>query len=235
MHELKDTNVATVLKAVCLDKRISPILADGTRITPGITSYLEAGCGYGGSCFPKDVDALRRFAEQQGTQPALLDAVVSINNKQPDVFVQMLLDDTPYIAGKPITVLGLSFKPGTDDTRESPAIAIIKQLTDLGAVVTTFDPIVNTLPEELSNTPVALAPTLERAVANSEAIMLVTSWDEFLELPDVLNKLNIQPIVLDGRQWLNASDYKHYRAIGLGTDSEPSNSGGSNASIESAA
>ncbi len=219
--ELPDTDVTSVLAGVCLDKRLSPIMPNGERVTPDITSYLAAGCGFGGSCFPKDVNALRKFSQQQGVKPSVLDAVINTNKLQPEQFVALLTDSMPELQGKTVAVLGLAFKPGTDDTRESPAIAVIQQLLKNDAQVVVYDPIVTTLPSEVpSSSNISIAKNLNEATKQADAILLVTAWDEFLALADVLNAQKRQPLVVDGRRVLTAGDFQHYRGIGLGPQTQ---------------
>ena len=113
---------------VHLDKRISPIMEDGTRVSPEITTYLQAGCGFGGSCFPKDVEALISHGDRANNSMFLLKSVMEVNKKQPMKVIERLLKHYPNISGMNITVLGLAFKPGTDDMRQSPSIPIIKKI-----------------------------------------------------------------------------------------------------------
>ena len=213
---LPDTDVTSVLAGVCLDKRLSPIMPSGERITPEITSYLAAGCGFGGSCFPKDVNALRKFSAQQGVGSTVLDAVIDTNKKQPEQFVQLLNESMPDLTGKTVAILGLAFKPGTDDTRESPAISVIQQLLNTNAKLVVYDPIVDSLPPEIASSEISMAKNLKDATSQADAVLLVTAWEEFHGLADVLNAQNKQPLVVDGRRMLNPADFDQYRGIGLG-------------------
>ena len=217
---LPDTDVTAVLDGVCLDKRLSPIMPNGDRVTPEITSYLAAGCGFGGSCFPKDVNALRKFSQQQGVNSTVLDAVIDTNKKQAELFVQLLIESMPNLRGKNVAILGLAFKPGTDDTRESPAIAVIRQLLKTDAQLVVYDPIVERLPDEISSSDISIAKNLRDAASRADAILLITAWDEFRGLADLLNALSRQPLVVDGRRFLNAEDFEHYRGIGLGPQTQ---------------
>jgi UDPglucose 6-dehydrogenase/GDP-mannose 6-dehydrogenase len=225
--ELKGTDIKTVLEGVCLDKRISPILASGERVKPDLTSYLAAGCGFGGSCFPKDVNALRAFANQQGVETAVLDAVVTTNVKQPSQFIALLDDAMPELSNKTITVLGLAFKPGTDDTRESPAISVVQQLIERGAKVKVFDPVVTTLPNEIQLNNVSTCSTLADAVQHSEAVLITTAWEEFKALPQLLSQRESTVLVVDGRRVFKPSEFSEYRGIGLcPQETGPSNGSG---------
>ena len=138
---LGDIDAIDVMRGVHLDKRVSPILMDGQRITPGITTYLEAGCGFGGSCFPKDVKALIAHGEKAGQSMSLLKTVISVNKDQPDKMLQYLNRHFPDLHDVRVAVLGLAFKPGTDDMRESPAIPIVQKLLSAGADISAYDPV----------------------------------------------------------------------------------------------
>ena len=131
--QIDDVDVVDVLHGVHLDKRFSPVLDDGQRIRPELISYIAAGCGFGGSCFPKDVNALRAFGHQHGVAMPVLDAVMHTNELQPNQVWQQLTAHYPDVQKTRIAVLGLAFKPGTDDVRESPALPIVKKLLDAGA------------------------------------------------------------------------------------------------------
>ena len=139
--EIGDVDVVEVMKGVHLDKRISPVLTDGTRIKPDFTTYIEAGCGFGGSCFPKDVQTLISYGEEKGTPMRILQAVMDLNSAQPGKVLALLRKHYPILEGVKVTVLGLAFKPGTNDMRESPAIPVVKELLAQKAVIKAYDPI----------------------------------------------------------------------------------------------
>jgi UDPglucose 6-dehydrogenase/GDP-mannose 6-dehydrogenase len=107
---------------------VSPLLANGDRITPVLTTYLEAGCGFGGSCFPKDVKALISYGAGKGQPMRLLRSVIDINHSQPGQILDRLYKHYADVRGLRIAILGLAFKPETDDMRESPAIPIVNEL-----------------------------------------------------------------------------------------------------------
>jgi len=109
-----NVDVVEVMQGVHLDKRLSPIPAVGQRIVPVFTTYLEAGCGFGGSCFPKDVKALISYGKKKGRPMRLLDAVIDVNSTQPRTMLTILRKHFPILEGVKVTVLGLAFKPGTD-------------------------------------------------------------------------------------------------------------------------
>src|SRR3546814_13968137 len=129
------------MKGVHLDKRLSPILPDGRRIVPSFTTYLEAGCGFGGSCFPKDVNALTSHGSDSGVPMQVLEAVMRVNARQPPEIMRLLRRRLASVEGSSFAVLGLSFKPGPDDSREAPADPVIHALHSRGARSTTYDPV----------------------------------------------------------------------------------------------
>jgi len=222
--EINGVNVADVLAGVKLDKRLSPILADGERITPQINTYLEAGCGFGGSCFPKDVNALRAYGAQRKVDMPVLDAVMQTNDSQPLRLMSLLDERNIDVSAINVTVLGLAFKPGTDDVRESPALTIVRALAKRGALITAYDPVATDEARiALADTDVVYADTLPSAVAQASVIMLVTAWPEFSTLPSSLVNLGINPLVIDGRGFLDGDAIEHYDCIGIGkeqTDSD---------------
>ena len=212
---ISDIDSIEVMKGVHLDKRISPILKDGSRIFPEFSTYLETGCGFGGSCFPKDVEALISHGQSVNTSMSLLKSVMEVNQKQPMKIIDRLLKYYPDINGINITVLGLSFKPGTDDMRQSPSIPIINKIIDFGGLVDAYDPVAENHAREIfSKKPINYHNSLENSVKNAEVILLLTSWPEFRNLPDLLNSLKIEPLVIDGRRMLSKNEILNYEGIG---------------------
>lgn len=210
-----DIDVKEVMAGIHLDKRLSPILADGKRIKPSFTTYIEAGCGFGGSCFPKDVKALISHGQKVGVPMSLLDSVIQINNQQPFQILSLLKKHFSSFEGLKVSVLGLAFKPGTDDMRESPAIPVVNALLDQKAQVKAFDPIARPQAEKLfSNPALRFSDSLEQAVENVEAVLLLTRWEEFHELPELIARLNINPLVVDGRRMLDKTLFSKYEGIG---------------------
>ena len=210
-------DVVEVMRGIHLDKRLSPILSTGERIVPAFTTYLEAGCGFGGSCFPKDVKALISHGIAFGTPMAVLDAVIKTNESQPLQLISLLRKHFSSFADLPVAVLGLAFKPGTDDMRESPAIPIIKALLSEGANIFAFDPVAQKEAMAiLGNSPsIQYCRTIPEAIEKCKAVILVTRWGEFSELPELIKGLNPQPLIIDGRRMLNKSDFESYEGIGL--------------------
>ncbi|GAB6194415.1 UDP-glucose dehydrogenase family protein [Desulfocastanea catecholica] len=213
---LGDIDALDVMRGVHLDKRVSPFLEDGQRITPGITTYLEAGCGFGGSCFPKDVKALIAHGEKTGQCMDLLKTVITVNKKQPDRILQYLNKHFPDLQDVRVAVLGLAFKPGTDDMRESPAIPIVQSLIAAGADVTAYDPVAQEEAKKIfGNSSINYHESIEDTVKNTQAILLLTRWDEFKKLPEVLEKLQLAPVIVDGRRMLPRNCVACYEGIGL--------------------
>ena len=171
-----------VLEAVGLDDRISE-------------RFMRSGLGWGGSCFPKDVDALRAGAREQGYDPALLDAVVAVNDAQPRRLVDSLATHVD-LEGARITVLGLSFKPGTDDIRKSRALDVIEYLQDRGAAVVAYDPVamenVRPLYPDLE-----YAESAADALADADGAVVATDWPEF---DDLSFEGMARRVVVDGRR-----------------------------------
>jgi UDPglucose 6-dehydrogenase/GDP-mannose 6-dehydrogenase len=210
-------DVKDVMRGVHLDKRLSPILEDGERIIPSFTTYIEAGCGFGGSCFPKDVNALVSYGKEIGTPMSLLDAVIQINNKQPEQVIALLDKHFETLNALRISVLGLAFKPETDDMRESPAIPVVHTLAARGAKLTAYDPIARKTADVLfKGLDVKFASTLQKAIADAQAIVLLTHWSEFDQLAEMLSQRDHPPLLVDGRRMLDKNDFPRYEGIGLG-------------------
>ena len=211
-----NVDVVDVMRGVHLDKRLSPFTSEGDRIKVPFTTYLEAGCGFGGSCFPKDVQALIAHGKKAGSTMHLLDAVMKVNKHQPENVLKLLEQHVPDVDGKKIAVLGLAFKPGTSDMRESPAIPIIRHLLEEGAQISAYDPMARAEAEKiLSSDNVTFAATLEEAVGDAEAVLVLTRWPEFKQLESMFEGLANAPLVIDGRRMLDSRCFARYEGIGL--------------------
>ncbi|MGI9288763.1 MAG: UDP-glucose dehydrogenase family protein [Pseudomonadales bacterium] len=209
-------DVKDVMAGVHLDKRLSPILQDGTRITPSITTYIEAGCGFGGSCFPKDVKALVAYGREQDAPMTLLESVVKINARQPYKMLEILADHFDDLAGIKVLVLGLAFKPGSDDMRESPAIPIVNSLLDQEAKVSAYDPVAESEAKKMFDAcDIEYLSNLEAAISDADVVLLVTRWQEFNAVPKILASLERQPLVVDGRRMLERDQIENYAGIGM--------------------
>ena len=211
-----DVDVVEVMRGVHLDKRLTPITPAGGRVVPAFTTYLEAGCGFGGSCFPKDVRALVAEGKRAGSEMRLLDSVMAINESQPRQVLRLVEKHYPTLRGTRLAVLGLAFKPETDDMRESPAIPVIQALLARGAAVSAFDPVARREAERvLGNGEIRYCDDLSSAVAEAEVVVLMTRWKEFERLPELLADRDPQPLVVDGRRMLDKTRFARYEGIGL--------------------
>ncbi|MCM3226623.1 UDP-glucose dehydrogenase family protein [Terribacillus saccharophilus] len=181
-------NIEDVAQGMGMDKRIGD-------------KFLNAGIGYGGSCFPKDTKALVQIAGGVNHTFDLLESVINVNNKQQQIPVdiaQMVLRGG--LEGKKVAMLGLAFKPNTDDMRESASIVLAQKLTDLGANISAFDPIAMDNAKRLLPETVHYASSTKEALQDADVAIIVTEWDEFKDLPlTVFEQQMKQPIVIDGR------------------------------------
>ncbi|MEM8778872.1 MAG: UDP-glucose/GDP-mannose dehydrogenase family protein [Cyanobacteria bacterium P01_G01_bin.49] len=200
--------------------------ADVTQVAQGIgldsrigNKFLQAGIGWGGSCFPKDVLALIHTATDYGYETELLNAAVQVNKRQRLIAVEKLQQELKILKGKTIGLLGLTFKPDTDDMRDAPALIIIEQLNRLGAKVKAYDPIVSQsgLSHGLSGVIIETNP--EMLADSCDALVLVTDWKQFLELNyGKMAQLMINPVIIDGRNFLDRSKLEHagFNYVGIG-------------------
>ena len=201
-EKVPGSDVETVMKGLHLDHRLSPRV-NGQRVSPGILNYLRAGSGFGGSCLPKDVNALRSFAQKLKLKTFLLDAVMQVNQRRTRQVIRLLEKKIGKLQGRTIVVLGLAFKPGTDDLRESPALRIIQELLKKGAKVRAYDPIAISSAKAILDSKVALYDKIETALSGSDAAVIATGWPEFAQWDwGFLGSQMHQPIILDGRNTL---------------------------------
>lgn len=206
-----------VMDALISDKRIT-IKTDNQKIVPYLSTYLLPGCGFGGSCFPKDVKALTQHAVSLGTKTPLLNAVLEINEERVMKITSLAEFLLGNLKGKQISILGLAFKPDTDDIRSSPAIEGIRMLQEKGANISAYDPKVN--PEsiiQIGINDVIFHENLEECLKNSVLAILFTKWPEFRTINgEFLSKHMINPIIIDGRGYLDRNQFqkKTYYKIG---------------------
>ncbi|HJK35398.1 MAG TPA: nucleotide sugar dehydrogenase, partial [Methanocorpusculum sp.] len=184
-------NVYEVMAGVGMDSRVSP-------------KFLNAGCGFGGSCFPKDVLALASIAREHGVTPTLLNAVLAVNDSQPLRMVELLETRLGSLSGKRIAVLGLAFKDNTDDVRESRSIPVIEALRRKGAVPVLFDPMaMDTMkavfPDE------EYAPSAAAALTHADGCLVMTEWPEFAKLSSEFDAMR-ERVIIDGRHILTIDD-----------------------------
>jgi UDPglucose 6-dehydrogenase len=199
-------NVTQVAKGIGLDSRIG-------------NKFLNAGIGWGGSCFPKDVSALIHTAADYGYTTELLNAAVNVNTRQRVIIIEKLQHELKILKGKVVGLLGLTFKPDTDDMRDAPALNIIEQLNRLGAKVKAYDPIVSAsgLSHGLSGVLIETDP--QRLADACDALVVVTEWQEFLKLDYTqMSKLMVNPVIIDGRNFLDQTTLEKagFRYIGIG-------------------
>ena len=184
-------DVDQVRRAVAADKRIGP-------------SFLFPGVGYGGSCFPKDVKAMLRFAASADYEFQILRAVESVNERQKLRLLGKLLAHLGTLKKKKVAVWGLAFKPRTDDMREAPAVPLIEALLGAGAVVHAYDPEAMKVARGIFGSRIAYAANSYAALDKADALVIVTEWNEFRE-PDFarMRKLMKNPAIFDGRNIYN--------------------------------
>lgn len=192
------TDVTQVARGMGMDSRIGPL-------------FLNAGVGYGGSCFPKDVDALLHLARVNGERLGLLESVAEVNRTQTGWYLEKVCREIGGVAGKRVAVLGLTFKPGTDDIREAPALRILAALLEAGASVSAYDPQgMATVKKQVPS--VEYAADAYAAMEQAEAVLLVTEWPELVELDWQKALAQVKNgVVFDGR---NALDAEKMAAVG---------------------
>jgi UDPglucose 6-dehydrogenase len=197
--EQTGADVVEVARGMGLDERIGP-------------KFLQAGIGYGGSCFPKDVDALKQLAGNSGYHFQLLTAVIEVNELQKRRVIGKLHKHLGGLVGKRVALFGLAFKPNTDDMREASSLVLSARLTADGAAVTAYDPVAEEQARLLVSG-IEFADSALDAASGADAVVLVTEWPEFTELDWglVANRMRGK-VVIDGR---NALDPDAIRAAGL--------------------
>jgi UDPglucose 6-dehydrogenase len=216
-----ELDATDVFKGLHLMKHLTRRDSDGQLKTASASSFLWAGCGFGGSCFPKDVKAIAAHAGHRGVATPMLDAVLETNRTQPARMLAMLENRIGDIRGKQVTVLGIAFKPGTDDVRESPALPIIDSLIRGGAKVVAHDPIaIETGRKGLEDfgvdlEQVKLEPNLADALRGSDAVLLVTSWPQYREAPALMKQASSRAPLIDGRRMIERDAVADYSGIGL--------------------
>ena len=179
-----DIDAYEVADAIGLDDRIGE-------------QFLRSGLGWGGSCFPKDTRAIIHAAEESGYEPAILNAAVEVNDGQPERLLE-LLDEHLDVDGERVAVLGLSFKPGTDDIRNARSIPVIEKLQQRNASITAYDPVAaDEMRERFPG--IEYADSAGDALDGASAALIVTEWDEFAALDEEFESMN-RKLVVDGRR-----------------------------------
>ena len=195
-----------VAEGMGLDSRISP-------------EFLRAGAGFGGSCFPKDVKALAAAAKNSKVESLMLKATLEVNDVQPKIVVKMAEERLGVIKGKKIAILGLAFKPDTDDVRESRSEIVIRELMEKGANIVAHDP--EGMPNFKEIIDIKMTPTPELATEKADCVIIMTEWDIYkkIDLESLLERMNGN-VLIDGRRALNAKKADKigfdYKTIGLG-------------------
>jgi UDPglucose 6-dehydrogenase len=211
-QETPSTDIKVVAEGIGLDKRIGPM-------------FLNAGLGYGGSCFPKDVKALIAYSRNLGYRPELLEAVENVNEAQPHKAVGLIKKAVGDLNNKKISILGLSFKPHTDDMREARSIPLINQLLKEGASVTVYDPAAIPAAKAILKSRIEYAPSAIECLRNADCCILVTEWDEFKNLrPEDFSQNMRHPLLIDGRRIYPVEEYSQklkFTAIGLNPSNQP--------------
>jgi UDPglucose 6-dehydrogenase len=206
-EKIPGADVKIVAQAMGLDKRIGPL-------------FLNAGLGYGGSCFPKDVKALIAYSRNLGYRLELLESVESVNRTQPLRVVQFCRELLGNLKGKRVAILGLAFKPDTDDMREARATPIINQLIKEGANVIAYDPVAIPIARTIFKSKIQYATSTIQCLKKADCCILVTEWEEFKKLkPEDFTKNMKQPLLIDGRRIYNPEEFNKkmkFTAIGLG-------------------
>jgi UDPglucose 6-dehydrogenase len=212
---LGGVDVAEVMRGVHLARYFTTALEDGRQVKAPISSFLWAGCGYGGSCLPKDTKALSAHGAAHDAPMPLLDAVIQTNQAQPARMIALLEKRFPSLRGVRVALLGLAFKEDTDDMRESPAIPIARLLVERGAHVLAYDPIAAGAARAVLPEGIRYAETLDQAVSDVDAALLVTRWAEFKRLPELLAKQARPALLIDGRRMIEPHSVPNYDGIGL--------------------
>ena len=203
--ELTGADVEKVAEGMGYDKRI-------------VRSFLNAGIGYGGFCFPKDVEAFIKLAENKGYHFELLKSVQKINKNQPDLFIKKVGGALWNLKNKTIGVLGLAFKPNTDDMREAPSVYIINTLQKEGAKIKAYDPEAMEKSKQVFND-VVYCEDPYAVAKDSDALLILTEWNEFKELDfKKIKSLMKNPLVIDGRNIYNPEEMKklNFKYISIG-------------------
>jgi UDPglucose 6-dehydrogenase len=202
-----DADVLIIKEGIGLDKRIGPL-------------FLNAGLGYGGSCFPKDVKALIAYSNALGYDSSFLNTVENVNKIQPYRAVELAKGLLHDLKGKRIAVLGLAFKPNTDDMREAVSVKIINWLLQEGAYVTAYDPVATSNTKKIFGNRVEYVSSAIECLKGADCCILVTEWDEFRKLvPEDFVENMRQPCLVDGRRIYDPEKYSRkleFRAVGLG-------------------
>jgi UDPglucose 6-dehydrogenase len=205
-QKIPGADVEIVARGIGLDKRIGPL-------------FLKAGVGWGGSCLRKDLEALLNYALKNGVDLPLIEATLKVNRAQPYRLIELARELIGGFNGRRISVLGLAFKPGTDDMRDAVSVKIVRKLLEEGAKVVVYDPKAMDNAKKIFGENVEYANSVKECLKNSECALIITEWNEFRELkPEDFIKLMKAPAVIDGRRIYDLEVYSKklkFKAIGL--------------------
>jgi UDPglucose 6-dehydrogenase len=211
-EKIPGIDIKTIAEAIGKDHRINP-------------HFLNAGLGWGGSCFPKDVKALISFSKKIGYNPTLIEATWKANEDQIKFTTQKVKKELKTLKGKRIAILGLSFKPDTDDIREARSTKLIQELLKEEAKITAYDPMAMPNTKQIFKEKIKYASSPTTCLKNAHCAILVTEWEEFKKLkPEDFTQNMRTPILIDGRRIYNPQEFSkklRYIAIGLSESSKP--------------
>ena len=211
-ERIPGADVSTVARCIGLDSRIG-------------SAFLNAGLGYGGSCFPKDIRALSRFSRLLGYAPRLVEETSEVNSRQAEKAIEFARRMLGSVRRKKAAILGLAFKPETDDIREAVSLRIIRRLLRMGAQITAYDPVAVDVVKQIFRNQIKYAQSAKQCITEADLAILVTEWKEFKRLtPNDFVSLMRTPVVFDGRRIYEPKEMQKagicFSAIGLGPTSE---------------
>jgi UDPglucose 6-dehydrogenase/GDP-mannose 6-dehydrogenase len=216
---IKNIDIMEVIQGVHLDKRWNPINSSGGRVSPEILTYLIPGCGFGGSCLPKDLEALQSQSKEYGVEPRVIEAVIRTNEQQPSQVTKLLKESLEKLEEKSILVLGLAFKPGTSDIRKSVSIDIIQDLLEQGCFIYAHDPMaIENMKEEFGNRrDLEFIDNWEDSLEDIDAVVIATGWEDYENLSNSEIKLKMKnKILLDARRLFSDKDFPESKYLTIG-------------------
>jgi len=206
-ERIPEGDVQVIAEGIGLDRRIGSL-------------FLRAGLGWGGSCFPKDLKAILAFGRSVGLELPIVDAALRINELQPVWAVDKAKDALGDLAGKRVAILGLAFKPDTDDIREAASLKIIERLLHEGSDICAYDPAAIENTRKILGGKIYFAGSAEDCIKGADCCIIVTEWDEFTRMnPDDFRSRMRRPVLIDGRRIYDAEQFLgklEYHAVGLG-------------------
>ena len=203
-QEIPDTNIDDIAQAIGLDPRIGDL-------------FLDAGPGYGGSCLPKDMKAIINLSSKIGVNPTMFNAVEKTNKQQINNIIELIKQNIGRIKGNKITVLGVAFKPNTEDIRDSMSVKLIRRLIKLGAIVKIHDPKALANARKVFRDNVNYADSIPSALKNSQCAIIMTKWKEYERINNKTTRYMKKKFVIDTRRILSNKNLSvKYYGIGLG-------------------